>query len=208
MTGPGHEVAATKAVLASSNRGKLEEIRRLLRDAGVELLPQSDFGIDSPEETGTTFRDNALIKARHASRVAGLPAIADDSGLAVDALEGRPGVRSARYAGMHASDDDNVDRLLAELEGVPEDRRGARFRCVAVFVNSPEDPAPLIGRGEWCGRILTERRGSGGFGYDPVFFVPDRGLTAAELPPEEKNRLSHRGQAFRELKGLLARRAG
>lgn len=196
-----------RVVLASANRGKLEEIFPLLRDVGIDLLPQSDLGIDSPEESGSTFRDNALIKARHASRIAGLPAIADDSGLAVDALDGRPGVRSARYAGMNASDDDNVDKLLAELDGIPEDRRGARFRCVAVFLRSPGDPAPLIGRGEWRGRILPERRGSGGFGYDPVFLVPGHGMSAAELPPDEKNRLSHRGQAFRELGCLLAQRA-
>lgn len=193
-----------RAVLASGNRGKLDEIRALLAGAGVELVPQSDFGIESPEETGSTFRDNALIKARHASSIAGLPAIADDSGLAVDALEGRPGVHSARYAGPHGSDGDNVDKLLVELEGVADDGRGACFRCVAVFLTGSADPAPLIGRGEWRGRILAERRGTEGFGYDPVFLDPGSGRSAAELSPEEKNRVSHRGRAFRELARLLA----
>lgn len=200
-------VPRIKAVLASGNRGKLDEIRALLAGTGVELVPQSDFGIESPEETGSTFRDNALIKARHASSIAGLPAVADDSGLAVDALEGGPGVRSARYAGPHAHDDDNVDRLLAELEGVADDRRGARFRCVAVFLTSSEDAVPLIGRGEWHGRILKVRRGTEGFGYDPVFLDRESGRSAAELTAEEKNRVSHRGRAFRELARLLAARS-
>ena len=195
-----------RAVLASTNRGKFDEIRALLAGAHIELVPQSDFGVESPEEAGSTFRDNALIKARHASSIAGMPAIADDSGLAVDALEGRPGVRSARYAGPHASDDDNVDKLLAELERVADERRGACFRCVAVFLAGSEDPAPLIGRGEWRGRILRERRGTGGFGYDPVFLDTGSGRSAAELTAEEKNRVSHRGQAFRELARLLALR--
>lgn len=198
--------ARIRAVLASGNRGKLDEIRALLHDAGVELVPQSHFGIESPEETGSTFRDNALIKARHASHIARLPAIADDSGLAVDALAGRPGVRSSRYAGQDASDGDNVDKLLAELEGVADDRRGARFHCVAVFLAHSEDPAPLVGRGEWRGRILGERRGNRGFGYDPVFLDTASGRSAAELTADEKNRVSHRGQAFRELARLLAAR--
>jgi XTP/dITP diphosphohydrolase len=196
-----------KAVLASGNRGKLEEIRALLAEARVDLVPQSDFGIESPEETGSTFRDNALIKARHASSIAGLPAIADDSGLAVDALEGRPGVRSARYAGAQANDDENIDTLLAELANLADDQRGARFRCVAVFLTCSEDTAPLIGRGEWRGRILEERRGTGGFGYDPVFLDRESGRSAAELTPTEKNGVSHRGRAFRELARLLAARS-
>ena len=208
-----HPPPPIRAVLASSNRGKLDEIRALLAGASIELLPQSDFGIVSPGETGSTFRDNALIKARHASSLSGLPAIADDSGLAVDALEGRPGVHSARYAGSHATDDDNIDKLLAELEGVPWDRRGARFRCVAVFLESSEDAAPLIGRGEWRGRILDRRRGTGGFGYDPVFLPASSGTassgtasgrSAAELSPAGKNRVSHRGKAFRQLAALLS----
>lgn len=200
-------VSRIRAVLASGNRGKLDEIRALLADVRVDLVPQSDFGIESPEETGGTFRDNALIKARHASGIAGLPAIADDSGLVVEALEGRPGVRSARYAGPHATDDDNVDRLLAELERVADDQRAARFRCVAVFLTCSEDAAPLVGRGEWHGRILGERRGTGGFGYDPVFLDSESGRSAAELTKAEKNRVSHRGRAFRELARLLAARS-
>jgi XTP/dITP diphosphohydrolase len=195
-----------KAVLASNNRGKLDEIRALLHDAGVELVPQSDFGIESPEESGSTFRENALIKARHASNLAGLPAIADDSGLAVDALMGRPGVRSARYAGPHASDADNVDKLLTELRDVADERRGARFHCVAVFLACAGSATPRVGYGEWSGRILRQRRGSGGFGYDPVFLDSGSGRSAAELAPEEKNRVSHRGQAFQELARLLAGR--
>lgn len=197
-----------KAVLATGNPGKLREIRALLAAAGVELMPQSDFGVVAPPETGSTFRDNAVIKARHAASISGLPAIADDSGLAVVALEGRPGVQSARYAGPHASDDDNIDKLLAELEDVPEDQRGARFRCVAVFLATADDPLPLVGRGEWRGRILTGRRGTGGFGYDPVFLDPASGKSAAELTAEEKNRVSHRGRAFRELARLIASRLG
>jgi XTP/dITP diphosphohydrolase len=196
-----------RVVLATGNSGKLQELRALLEPLAIEVVPLSQFTRAAVPETGLTFVENAIIKARHATQLAKLPAIADDSGLSVDTLDGRPGVHSARYAGMNASDDDNVDKLLAELDGVPDDRRGARFRCVAVFLRSPGDPAPLIGRGEWRGRILAERRGSGGFGYDPVFLDPGRGMSAAELPPEEKNRLSHRGQAFRELTRLLAQRA-
>lgn len=197
-------VSRLRAVVATANPGKLEEIRTLLDGCGIELLPQSHFAITPLEETGTTFRDNALIKARHAASLAGLPAIADDSGLAVDALDGRPGVLSARYAGPEASDDDNVDKLLGELSAVPQAQRGARFRCVAVYLRASDDSSPLIGRGEWRGRILDRRRGRGGFGYDPVF-VPEGGeRTAAEMTAAEKNRLSHRGQAFRELARQLA----
>lgn len=195
-----------RAVVATANPGKLEEIRTLLDGCGIELLPQSHFEITQIEETGTTFRDNALIKARHAASQSGLPAIADDSGLAVDALEGRPGVLSARYAGAHASDDDNIDKLLAELSGVGADQRGASFRCVAVFLRSSDDSLPLIGRGEWRGRILESRRGVSGFGYDPVFIANGSDRSAAEMTVAEKNRVSHRGQAFRELARLLASR--
>lgn len=194
-----------KIVMASGNLGKLREMNRILADFDVEIVPQSELGVTDADETGTTFAENALIKARHAVAATGLPAIADDSGLAVDALEGRPGVYSARYAGPDATDEQNNDRLLAELEGVPDDARGAAFHCVVCFVQ-PDDPEPVIAEGEWRGRILHKRRGEGGFGYDPLFYVPDAGCASAELEPEEKNRRSHRGQALRELARKLHER--
>lgn len=193
-------------VVASDNRGKLAEIRQLLSELALEVRPQSDFGVAGTAETGATFRENALLKARHAAAAAGLPAIADDSGLEVSALHGCPGVRSARFAGETATDEENIDRLLAELREVPDKGRCARFRCVAVYVDSPDDESPLFAEGIWNGRILTSRRGGGGFGYDPVFVDPDSGKTAAELSAEEKNRISHRGQAFRALAGLIMER--
>jgi XTP/dITP diphosphohydrolase len=192
-------------VLASGNAGKRREIEHLLGDMGVAIIPQSEYGVTEAEETGTTFRENALIKARHACAATGLPAIADDSGLSVDALGGRPGVYSARYAGEQASDDDNIDKLLTELDGLTE--RGAAFHCVACYV-APGDELPLFGHGEWRGEILTGRRGTGGFGYDPVFFDLPSGRTAAELEPELKNARSHRGQALRELAEQLTARWG
>lgn len=192
-----------QVVVASGNPGKLVEIREVLPESDVELIAQSALGIGPAAETGETFIENALLKARHAAREAGLPAIADDSGLEVEALGGRPGVRSARYAGEGATDDDNVARLLADLEGVRGTERQARFRCVAVRVDA-DGGDPLIAEGAWQGVILTERRGSGGFGYDPVFFDPLLGKSAAELPAEEKNRVSHRGKAFRELARLIS----
>lgn len=191
-----------RCVFASGNKGKLAEVSYILGELGVEVQPQSAFGIDSPEETGATFVDNALIKARHAAAVSGLPAIADDSGLEVDALDGRPGVRSARFAGEDASDADNVDRLLRELEDVADGERGARFRCAAVLV-APDLDQALIAEGSWCGEILTERRGTGGFGYDPVFFDRDTGKSAAEMSAEEKNTTSHRGRALRRLASMM-----
>ncbi|HEX7081203.1 MAG TPA: RdgB/HAM1 family non-canonical purine NTP pyrophosphatase [Gammaproteobacteria bacterium] len=190
-------------VVATGNRGKLAEIRTLLRDADVALVSQDELGIEPAAETAPSFVENALLKARHACERSGLPAIADDSGLCVDALGGAPGVRSARWAGPDADDRANVARLLEALEGVPEGRRGARFHCVVVALASPEDPAPLIATGTWAGRIATAPSGSGGFGYDPVFFDPLRGCTAAELPPERKNEISHRGIALRRLARLL-----
>lgn len=193
-----------KIVLASGNPGKLRELGELLAPHGLRMLPQSAFGIETPPETGTTFRDNALLKARHAARLTGLAALADDSGIEVDALQGRPGVYSARYAGEHASDADNLQKLLAELQGVPEAARSARYRCVIALVRAADDPDPLIAEGSWAGTILRAPRGTGGFGYDPVF-LPDGSMrTAAELDPAEKNALSHRGQALR----ALAARAG
>ncbi|HWP95191.1 MAG TPA: RdgB/HAM1 family non-canonical purine NTP pyrophosphatase [Gammaproteobacteria bacterium] len=188
-----------RIVLASDNRGKLAELSALLVPHGWELVPQSALGVAAIEETGTTFLDNALAKARHAARMTGLAALADDSGLEVDALGGAPGVRSARYAGEGARDADNVARLLDALRGLPPAQRGARFRCVLVFLRHADDPQPLVCEGVWAGRIAEEPRGMNGFGYDPVFFLPQHGCTAAELAPQVKNRLSHRGQALAAL---------
>ena len=184
--------------MASGNAGKLREIARILGDLDIEVVPQSDFGVSDAEETGTTFVENALIKARHAADATGLPAIADDSGIAVDALDGRPGVYSARYAGPGATDADNNALLLQELAGVADAERGAAFHCVACFVTPGDDP-PIVAEGEWRGRILSEPRGEGGFGYDPLFLVPELDCSSAELSADEKNRRSHRGQALREL---------
>jgi XTP/dITP diphosphohydrolase len=192
-----------RAVLASANPGKLRELAALLAPRGFELLSQSALGIGSVAETGTTFLDNALIKARHASAAAGLPALADDSGIEVDALGGRPGVRSARFAGEGADDAANLARLLGELAGVPEARRGARYQCVVVWVRAADDPAPLTGTGTWEGRIALTPRGSGGFGYDPAFIPAGERRTAAELSAEEKNRVSHRALAARALVAAL-----
>ncbi len=188
-----------KIVLASGNAGKLRELAGLLAPQGVAVLPQAAFGIETPPETGTTFRDNALLKARHVARLTGLPALADDSGIEVDALQGRPGVYSARYAGEGASDEANLRKLLAELDGVPQAERGARYQCVIALVRSPEDPDPLLATGTWEGQIERAPRGSGGFGYDPVFLPCGSTRTAAELDPVEKNAVSHRGQALRAL---------
>lgn len=186
-------------VLASGNAGKIREIQALLTDRDIRIVPQSAFGIPDAEETGLTFIENAILKARHASGLSGLAAIADDSGLEVDALDGAPGVYSARYAGANADDAANNARLLDTLRDVPEEKRGARFRCVMAFLRHANDPSPLIAEGVWEGRILTAPRGENGFGYDPLFFVPDEGCSSAELAPDVKNRLSHRGQALRAL---------
>lgn len=172
-------------------------------DGAVRLVPQSEFGIESVEETGSTFTENALIKARHASKLTGLPAIADDSGLEVDYLHGEPGILSSRYAGEQASDQENTARLLVNLAGAGDAERTARFRCVMVFVRSGDDPDPLIARGAWEGRIGREPIGLNGFGYDPVFFDAISGVTAAQLDDAEKNRRSHRGMAARELRNLI-----
>ncbi len=198
-----------KLVLASGNRGKAAELAALLVPLGWELVPQAALGVDEIEETGATFEDNALLKARHAAAATGLPALADDSGLEVDALGGAPGVRSARYAGG-GGDAANLAKLLRELEGVPDAARGARFRCVLVLVADASDPSPLIARGTWEGRIGREPRGNNGFGYDPVFEVPAAdghgACTVAELAPSLKNARSHRGQALAELLRLLRAR--
>lgn len=196
-----------RIVFASSNRGKAREIRAVLQGVygdAIELVLQSELGIESVEETGTTFRENALLKARHAAIVSGLPALGDDSGIEVDALNGAPGVRSARFAGLDATDADNVDKLLGELQAVPDSQRTARFRCVLAYVRGDGDSIPLIATGIWEGTIATERRGTGGFGYDPVFIDAASGLAAAELTPDEKNARSHRGKALMELQRLLA----
>lgn len=185
--------------MASGNAGKIREISRLLESLGVAVVAQTELGVTDADETGTTFAENSLIKAQHAAQATGLPAIADDSGLSVDALDGAPGVYSARYAGG-AGDEANNDKLLAALEGV--ENRGAAFHCVATFVD-PAASEALVAAGEWRGSILHERRGDGGFGYDPLFFVPDCNCSSAELAPEQKNARSHRGQALRKLVELI-----
>lgn len=188
-----------KIVLASGNKGKLREFQELLANRGYEVLPQSDFAVTEAEETGTTFVENAIIKARHACRATGLPAIADDSGIEVDALNGRPGVYSARYSGANASDISNNAKLLQELNGVPEAQRSARYHAVLAYMRHADDPIPILCHGVWEGVILTEPRGEGGFGYDPLFFVPSHNCASAELDKVEKNRISHRGKAMQEL---------
>ena len=188
-------------VLASGNKGKIKEIQAIL--ANHLIVPQSAFNVVEAEETGSTFVENAIIKARNAALHCNLPAIADDSGLVVDALNGAPGVISARYAGVGASDQDNVIKLLQQLEGIPEAQRTARFICVMVFMTHAEDPFPVIAQGVWEGLILNEQVGANGFGYDPVFWVPSLQCASAELSAEVKNSLSHRGQALRQLTDLI-----
>lgn len=189
-----------RIVLATGNAGKVREIERIFSGLDIEIVAQTDLGIDSPEETGATFADNALLKARFAAERSGLPAMADDSGIVVDALDGRPGVRSARYAGENATDEENLDLLLEQLKDVPDERRGGGFHCAAALAWPGEQHTALVVEEVWRGRILRERRGSGGFGYDPVFLDPDTQKTGAEMSREEKNRISHRGKAFRKLR--------
>jgi XTP/dITP diphosphohydrolase len=186
----------TRVVLATGNVGKLREMSALLAPLGFELLTQSALGIPSPEETGTTFLENALLKARHAAGAARLPAISDDSGIEVDALDGRPGVYSARFAGPSATDQENLHQLLAELHGVHPEFRQARYHCVIVFVRDAEDPDPIVAQGKWEGLIAAEPRGQGGFGYDPIFIPAGMHSTAAELTAEHKNKISHRALAL------------
>jgi XTP/dITP diphosphohydrolase len=197
-------VADNRLVLASGNTGKLAELRGLLDGCGFALHAQSEFGVDDAEETAGTFVENAMLKARHAARATGLPALGDDSGLCVDALHGAPGLYSARYGGVHCDATRNIARLLRELQDVPGAQRGAHFYCVLVLLRSADDPQPLIAEGEWRGRILGVARGAGGFGYDPVFFDPEHGCSAAELDPAVKNRISHRGRALVALQQRLA----
>ena len=192
-------------VLASSNPGKVREINRVLAGLNVIVRPQAEFNVIDAEETGLTFVENAILKARNAAQHTGLPAIADDSGLEVDALAGAPGIYSARYAGVSATDLENLEKLLDALADVPEENRGARFQCLMVYMRHADDPTPLICQGSWEGRILTAARGSNGFGYDPVFYVPTHNCASAELAADIKNSLSHRGQALRQLVTALGR---
>jgi XTP/dITP diphosphohydrolase len=194
-----------RVVLASGNPGKVREINQMLADLQIEVVPQTEQGVPEAEETGLTFVENAILKARNASRHTGLPAIADDSGIEVDALRGAPGIYSARYAGPGASDRDNLDKLLKDLADVPDQQRRARFQCLVVYMEHEADPTPIICQGTWEGRIGFEPKGDNGFGYDPIFMVPEKGCMSAELPPEEKNRLSHRGKALRQLVQALGR---
>lgn len=194
----------TSIVLASGNPGKIREIQAILQNDNI--LPQSQFNVVEPEETGSTFVENAIIKARNAALHCQLPAIADDSGLVVDALQGAPGVISARYAGVGASDQDNLEKLLLEMRDIPTEQRTARFICVMVYLRHAEDPTPIIAQGVWEGRILAATAGSNGFGYDPVFWLEAQQCSSAQLAPELKNRLSHRGQALRILTEQLTQR--
>ncbi len=200
-------MAIRQIVFASGNAGKAREICALFKElfgSDVELLLQGQLGVESVEETGVTFRDNALLKARHAAAVTGLPALADDSGIEVDALNGAPGVYSSRFAGVDASDQDNVEKLLSDLRDTPVAKRTARFRCVLVYVRDPADPAPLVADGVWEGAIAGQQSGADGFGYDPIFVDADSGMTAAELSPEQKNARSHRGKALLQLRSQLS----
>lgn len=196
-----------RVVLASGNAGKLREMRAILAGHDLVVIAQSEFGITPPPEDGDSFVANALIKARHAAAISGLPAIADDSGLEVDALGGRPGLHTARYAGPQADEGANNDRLLADLASVPAASRGARYRCAMVFVRDATDAAPLVAEASWSGRIGFGRRGAGGFGYDPLFIVAGDSRTVAEMPETEKNKVSHRGQALAALAAAM-REAG
>ncbi len=191
-------------VLATGNAGKLKEIRNIFSGFDAEIIAQSEFQVPEAIEDGLSFVENAIIKARNAAALTGLPALSDDSGIEVDALNGEPGIHSARYAG---DDESNIQRLLRELEGVPDSRRTARFQCVMVYLRHASDPVPVIAQGCWEGRILTHVQGEGGFGYDPVFFVPEKECSAAELSAEEKNDLSHRGKALRRMLEMLSANA-
>lgn len=192
-------------VLASGNPGKVREISQMLKGIALAIKPQSEFSVAEVPETGLSFVENALIKARHAARHAGLAAIADDSGIAVDALQGAPGIYSARYAGEGASDQQNLDKLINAISDIPELNRTAAFVCVMVYVRHAEDPLPIIAQGVWPGRLLTEARGENGFGYDPIFYLDDHQCTSAELSPDKKNAISHRGMALQKLVAQLTR---
>tara|TARA_B110000503_G_scaffold134879_1_gene214507 strand:+ start:563 stop:1165 length:603 start_codon:yes stop_codon:yes gene_type:complete len=197
-----------KVVLATGNKGKVKELARMLSCLDFEVLPQSEFDVTEVAETGTTFVENAIIKARHAAKQTGLPAIADDSGLAVHALGGEPGVYSARYSGDQATDQSNITKLLDAMAGIPIEKRQAKFLCVLVFMRHADDPTPIICQGEWCGEITTEQQGENGFGYDPVFWVKEQNCSSAQLSPEHKNTLSHRGKALKLLLTQLQNQIG
>lgn len=193
----------SKIVLATGNQGKVREMADVLSDFGFDVVAQSEFNVSDVAETGTTFIENAIIKARHAAKETGLPAIADDSGLEVDALHGAPGVYSARYSGEGATDQKNIDKMLAAMEGIPTEKRTARFHCVLVLMKHESDPTPLICHGSWEGHITTEQQGENGFGYDPIFWVSEDNCSSAELEPARKKQLSHRGQALKKLFAAL-----
>lgn len=193
-----------KIVLATGNQGKVREMADLLSEFGFDVVAQSDYTVSEVAETGTTFIENAIIKARHAAKETGLAAIADDSGLEVDYLQGAPGIYSARYAGEGASDQQNLEKLLAAMENVPEAQRTARFHCVLVLMRHHQDPTPIVCHGVWEGRILTEPQGEHGFGYDPIFFVPEDQCASAQLEPARKKQLSHRGKALKQLFAQLS----
>lgn len=197
-----------KIVLATGNQGKVKELARMLSDLDIEVLPQSEFGVTDVAETGTTFVENAIIKARHAAQQTGLPAIADDSGLAVHALNGEPGVYSARYSGDQATDKTNIAQLLNVMTDVPKGKRQAKFLCVLVYMHHADDPTPIICQGEWHGEITTEQQGENGFGYDPIFWVKEQNCSSAQLSPEQKNILSHRGKALKLLLAQLQNQIG
>jgi XTP/dITP diphosphohydrolase len=199
----GHHTGES-IVLASNNTGKVREINQLLASEQITVVPQKDFNIPDAIEDGLSFVENAIKKARHASSLSGLPAIADDSGIEVDALNGAPGIYSARFAGPDASDEENLNKLLDRLREVPEARRSARFQCLLVYMRHSEDPTPIICQGTWEGRILLEPQGENGFGYDPIFYVPSHDCSSAQLDPETKNSLSHRGQALKKLLQALS----
>ena len=194
-----------RIVLASNNPGKVREFNQLFSGHEIEIVTQSEFGVEEVEETGLTFVENAILKARNAAQHTGLAAIADDSGIEVDALNGAPGIYSARYAGIDATDQQNLEKLLNELVDTLEEKRSARFQCLIVYMRHAEDPTPLICQGTWEGRILNQPQGENGFGYDPVFYVSEHNCSSAELPPEVKNRISHRGQALQLLMDTLSR---
>ncbi len=199
-----HNHQGEKIVLASNNAGKVREINQLLQDKQIQVVPQREFDIQDIEETGLTFVENAILKARHAAKESGLAAIADDSGLEVDALKGAPGIYSARFAGPGCDDQDNNRKLIESLRDIPDQQRSARFQCIMVYMRHAEDPTPIICQGTWEGRITREPQGENGFGYDPLFFVPEQNCSSAQLSPEIKNSLSHRGQALRKLLASLS----
>ena len=196
-----------RLVLATSNKGKLAEMRPILAEAGFDAVPQSEFGFADAQETGHTFVENALLKARNACRNTGLPALADDSGLTIDALDGAPGLISAHYAGLHGDASGNIAKLLAQMAALPDPVRSARFYSCIVLLKHAEDPQPIIAEGVWQGEILPAPQGDGGFGYDPIFFDPEHGCSAAQLPAELKHRISHRGRALAQLRAKLAAHA-